>query len=132
MRNPTIWGHDLALMMNAGYVILIFAYGLQKGSFVSMDVFSSRWQPKTQKIVSLLTYLLFFFPLFGLIFPILLDEAITSYRINEVVESHWNAPVWPVNFAILFGVFFLLIQGIAEFLRIIVWLVENEREKIKE
>jgi TRAP-type mannitol/chloroaromatic compound transport system permease small subunit len=109
------------------YIVLVYGYGLQKGGFVSMDMFSSKWKPKTQKIVSFGAYLIFFLPFCGLLLSTTFEGAISSIGVYEVVDETYWYPAWPLNFAIFIGIFLLFIQGIAEMLRNLVWLVENKR-----
>jgi len=124
-NSPTIWAYELIIMTSAIYVIMITSYGLQKGSFVCVDVISSRLSQKTARIIMLLTYFLFFLPFVGGILPSAYNFARTSILIGERSWSFWGQPVWPVKLALFVGLVLLLIQGISEMLKLVIWLAEN-------
>ena len=124
-NSPTIWAYELIIMTSAIYVIMITSYGLQKGSFVCVDVLSSKLPPRIARLVLLLTYFLFFLPFVGGILPSAFNFARTSILIGERSWSFWGQPVWPVKLALFVGLSFLLIKGISEMLKLVIWLVEN-------
>ena len=123
--------YSSVVIITTMYIVLAYSYGLQKGGFVSMDMFSSRWKPRTQKIVALAAYFVFFLPFCGLLLYSTCDGAISSIGEYEVVDETYWYPAWPLKFAIFIGIFLLFIQGIAEMLRNFVWLAENKRSDKK-
>lgn len=124
-NSPTIWATELLTMIFAAYVILVCAYGLQKGSFVCVDVVSSKYGPRLARIMMLITYIIFFIPFVGMILPTSFKFFWRSFSIGENNSTFWAPPIWPVKFALFFGLAMLFIQGISEMIKSVVWLVEN-------
>jgi TRAP-type mannitol/chloroaromatic compound transport system permease small subunit len=103
------------------------AYTLSRGGHVRADMFYRLWKPRTQAVVELVLYVLFFFP--GILALVVAggEYGFESMRIREVsVNSPAGMPIWPLKMMIQFGAGLIAIQGLAEVLRCIVCLREGQ------
>jgi TRAP-type mannitol/chloroaromatic compound transport system permease small subunit len=130
-NSPTIWAYETITMVFAAYVVLICAYGLQKGSFVCVDLFSAKFPPITGNIITLVTYGIFFFPFVGGIMKTSWDFFYKSITTNELSWSQWSPIVWPVKLALFIGLLMLLAQGISEIIKAVVQIQEELRDRKK-
>ena len=62
LNDPTSWAFDLSYLMYGAVFYMAGAYTLSRGGHVRADMFYRKWQPRTQAIVELSLYILFFFP----------------------------------------------------------------------
>lgn len=134
-NSPTVWAYETITMVFAAYVILICAYGLQKGSFVCVDIFSAKFSPITGGIVTIITYALFFIPFVGGIMKTSWDFFYNSIMSNELSWSQWAPVVWPVKLAMFIGLALLLAQGISEIIKAVATLQDNildKKERLNE
>ena len=127
LNNPTSWAFDMSYIMYAGVFYMAGAYTLSRGGHVRADMFYRLWRPRTQAIVELALYLLFFFPgILALVHSGWL-YGWDSTRIFEVsVNSPAGMPIWPLKMLIPFGAGLIALQGLAEVLRCIVCIREGE------
>lgn len=116
--SPTKWSYDLSYMIGGTYFLIGEAYTLKKGRQVRIDIFYSRFSPRTRAIVDVFFYLLFFFPLWiGLVYH-LVPYVYFSVQLQErSMQGYWQPIIYPFKAMMLLGVCLLLLQGVAEFLR---------------
>ncbi|MDI1269823.1 MAG: TRAP transporter small permease subunit [Polaromonas sp.] len=144
LNRPHAWVLDAQIMLYGLLFMMAGAYTLSKNGHVRGDVLYGFLRPRTQAIVDLTLYILFFLP--GVI---ALTWAGWTYA-NEslaIREQTFNAdpiPVYPFKFVIPVSGFVLLLQGIVEIIRCIqciqtgAWPVregdveEVDVEKLKE
>lgn len=144
LNQPHAWVLDAQIMLYGLLFMMAGAYTLSKNGHVRGDVLYGFLRPRTQAIVDLTLYIIFFLP--GVI---ALTWAGWTYA-NEslaIREQTFNAdpiPVYPFKFVIPVSGFVLLLQGIVEIIRCIqciqtgAWPVregdveEVDVEKLKE
>jgi len=144
LNRPHAWVLDAQIMLYGLLFMMAGAYTLSKNGHVRGDVLYGFLRPRTQAIVDLSLYIIFFLP--GVI---ALTWAGWTYA-NEslaIREQTFNAdplPVYPFKFVIPVSGFVLLLQGIVEIIRCIqciqtgAWPVregdveEVDVEKLKE
>ncbi len=144
LDNPHPWAFDVMSMLYGSLFMMAGAYTLSKNGHVRGDVLYGFLRPRTQAIVDLTLYIIFFLP--GVV---ALTWAGWTYA-NEslaIREQTFNAdplPVYPFKFVIPVSGFVLLLQGIVEIIRCIqciqtgAWPVregdveEVDVEKLKE
>jgi TRAP-type mannitol/chloroaromatic compound transport system permease small subunit len=144
LNRPHAWVLDAQIMLYGLLFMMAGAYTLSKNGHVRGDVLYGFLSPRTQAIVDLTLYIIFFLP--GVI---ALTWAGWTYA-NEslaIREQTFNAdpiPVYPFKFVIPVSGFVLLLQGIVEIIRCIqciqtgAWPVregdveEVDVEKLKE
>ncbi len=144
LGRPHAWVLDAQIMLYGLLFMMAGAYTLSKNGHVRGDVLYGFLRPRTQAIVDLTLYIIFFLP--GVV---ALTWAGWTYA-NEslaIREQTFNAdpiPVYPFKFVIPVAGFVLLLQGIVEIIRCIqciqtgAWPVregdveEVDVEKLKE
>jgi TRAP-type mannitol/chloroaromatic compound transport system permease small subunit len=105
--------------------MLVAAYGLLAKSHVSIDIVSGRFSKKTQAVLSLICYLLMYFPFIIVFFYYGLSYAINSWQMLEKSWSIWGPPLYPIKTVIPITAAMLLLQGISEVIKAIDVLVEK-------
>ena len=127
LNEPTSWAFDFSYLMYGAMFYMAGAYTLSRGGHVRADMFYRLWQPRTQAMVELVLYIIFFFP--GVLALCLSgwDYGWGSMKIRESsVNSPAGVPIWPLKMLIPFGAGLLALQGIAEVLRCIICIRGNE------
>ncbi len=127
MNNPTSWAFDFSYLMYGGMFFMAGAYTLSRNGHVRGDFIYRMWRPRTQGIVELSLYVMFFFP--GVIALVIAGwlYGYDAFKIREVsVNSPVGIPVWQLKFLIPFGAGLLALQGIAEVMRCILCIRNNQ------
>jgi len=120
LNAPTSWAFDMSYTLYGGMFFMAGAYTLSRGGHVRADMFYRLWRPRTQATVELVLYFLFYFP--GILALVVSGwgYGFESMRIREVsVNSPAGVPIWPLKMLIPFGAALLTLQGVAEVLRCI-------------
>jgi len=120
LDNPTSWAFDFSYLMYGGLFFMAGAYTLSRNGHVRGDFIYRMWRPRTQGIVELSLYVLFFFP--GVLALVIAgwQYGFEAFKIREVsVNSPVGIPVWQLKLLIPFGAGLLALQGFAEVLRCI-------------
>jgi TRAP-type mannitol/chloroaromatic compound transport system permease small subunit len=126
LRDPTSWAFDLSYMMYGTLFMIGGAYTLSRDGHVRGDFIYRLWRPRTQAIVELILYFLFFFP--GIIALIAAGwkYASRSLRYLEVsVMSPANIPIFQFKLIIVAAGILMLIQGVARVFRCIICIREG-------
>jgi TRAP-type mannitol/chloroaromatic compound transport system permease small subunit len=126
LDNPTSWAFDMSYLMYGALFFMAGAYTLSRNGHVRGDFIYRMWRPRTQAIVELVLYALFFYPgILALVYAGW-DYGTESLRIREVsVNSPIGIPIWPMKMLIPIGAGLLALQGFAEVLRCVVCIREN-------
>lgn len=133
LRAPTSWAFDITYIMYGTLFMMAGAYTLSRDAHVRGDFIYRLWQPRTQGLVELVLYFLFFFPgILALIFAGW-RYAERAWRFGEVsVFSPANIPVYQFKTVIVAAGVLLFIQGIAQVFRCIIAIRTNEWLKAVE
>lgn len=125
--NPTSWAFDVTYIMYGALFMMAGAYTLSRDGHVRADFLYRLWKPRTQAILELVLYFLFFFPgVFALIFAGW-RYAARSWRYMEVsVFSPASIPIFQFKSIIVAAGVLLIVQGVAQVLRCIVCIRTNE------
>ncbi|MEW6689969.1 MAG: TRAP transporter small permease subunit [Pseudomonadota bacterium] len=127
LNEPTSWAFDFSYLMYGAMFYMAGAYTLSRGGHVRADMFYRLWRPRTQAIVELVLYVIFFFP--GVLALVISgwSYGFESMKIRESsVNSPAGVPIWPLKMLIPFGAALLTLQGIAEVLRCILCIRNND------
>jgi TRAP-type mannitol/chloroaromatic compound transport system permease small subunit len=124
-NHPTIWAWDTNEQLLAVTAVLTGGYVLLVKGHTTMDMFSSRWSPKTRAVVHSFTFLL------GVLFLVgLLNKsfklALNSVKIKEYSLGLWGPPIYPLRVIIAIGIFLFLVQAVGEILRNITIIMGEE------
>lgn len=126
LNDPTSWAFDFSFILYGALFIMSGAYTLSRGGHVRADVFSRRWQPRTQARLDIFLYFIFYFP--GVLALVIAGWGYghESWAIREVsVNSPIGVPIWPLKMLIPAAGVLLTLQGIAEVLRGVICLREG-------
>lgn len=109
---PALWTLEMAQFAMVAYYLLGGAYSLQLDSHVRMDLFYSRWSPRTRcwldccTIVFLLVYL-------GLLLYGGLSSTQYALEYGERAHSAWRPYMAPVKIIACIGIVLMLLQAFA-------------------
>ena len=116
-NSPTSWSFEVSKQVYALYFMICAGYTLKHQGHVGIDVLSQYFSPKTQNIVEVICYLLFFFP-FCLV--LLYYGTVFAAKSWQMLETEWGAfaiPLYPIKTIIPITALLLLLQGTAGFIR---------------
>jgi TRAP-type mannitol/chloroaromatic compound transport system permease small subunit len=116
----------MSYMLYGAVFYMAGAYTLSRGGHVRADMFYRLWSQRTQAVVELTLYVLFFFP--GILALVVAGwgYGIESMRLREVsVNSPAGVPIWPLKMMISVGAGLMVLQGFAEVLRCVLCLREG-------
>ena len=124
---PTIWAYD-TLCMSGGALYLIGAsYTYLHESHTRVDLFYNLLSPRRKALMDVICSILFFFPLMGIMLKLAIIWAIKAWRINEVMfQSFWYPPAGPYRTIFALGLFLLILQGVAKFIRDLYFVIRGE------
>jgi TRAP-type mannitol/chloroaromatic compound transport system permease small subunit len=111
-NRPTIWAHELGLMVFGAVSMLAGAYAHKYRGHVNMDLFYARLSNRGKAILDLVT-----FPLFSIFCAILIWKggvyAWRSIAVWEYSQSNWAPLIWPIKLIIPVGAALLFLQGLS-------------------
>jgi TRAP-type mannitol/chloroaromatic compound transport system permease small subunit len=111
-----IWSVEMAQFMLTAYYILGGGYSMQLDSHVRMDLFYSRWSPRTQALADAVTTgFLLFYIMFLLVGGI--SGTIYAIEYNQKNYSTWAPPLAPIKIIMCIGIILMLLQVIAVFFK---------------
>jgi len=120
LRAPTTWAFDFSYITYGALFLMAGAYTLSRNGHVRADVLYRFWRPRTQAMMDLLLYVLFFLPAVAAWMYAGWAYAKFSVQFREVsIFSPAGIPVFPLKALIPVTGLLLLIQGIAEIIRCI-------------
>ena len=124
LHAPTIWAFEVGYMMTGTNFLIGMAYTLREKSHIRIDIFYGHsFSRKAQAVINLIGYGIFLLPAAFLLTDALWDYAYDAYATHELSgQSAWNPVIWPFRLVFFSGFLFLLLQGIAEMLRVIRFL----------
>ena len=117
---PQFWSFHMTRWLWGASAILGGVWTMQRRRHIAIDVVPQRLSPRARTILSLVTYTLFFFPLMVAYLWGVTDQAMWSWSHMEVdrgAEAIWVVPIYPIKTLIPIAVFLLLLQGIANCIR---------------
>jgi TRAP-type mannitol/chloroaromatic compound transport system permease small subunit len=120
-RAPTTWAFDFSYINYGAMFLMAGAYALSRNGHVRADVVYRLWKPRTQAMMDLLLYFLFFLPAVAAWIYAGWNYASFSVRFREVsIFSPAGIPVFPLKALIPVTGILLLLQGIAEIIRCVI------------
>jgi TRAP-type mannitol/chloroaromatic compound transport system permease small subunit len=118
---PTPWAFDVTYIMYGTLFMMAGAYTLSQDGHVRADFIYRLWKPRTQAVVELVLYFLFFFPgILALIFAGW-KYASRSWRFLEVsTMSPANIPIFQFKTVIVVAGVLIFLQGVAQVFRCVI------------
>ncbi|MBC7180949.1 MAG: TRAP transporter small permease subunit [Roseovarius sp.] len=118
LNSPTRWAFDVTKQMFGFYFVLLGGYALRHQSHVRVDLLTANLSQTPARIVDALGYLIFFFPFAWVFTTRSYEFAMRSYMQGETTYGSVQLPVYPLKIAMAVAAVLLLLQGIAEILKI--------------
>lgn len=117
---PHIWSYDVINVFYALHFMLLAGYTLLHQRHVAVDIVSITLPPKTQNVLRILTYLVFFFPFAAVLLYIGAKSSISSWTFKE--RTAIGLPlIYPIIKTITpVTALLLIIQGVSEFTKCLV------------
>lgn len=127
LGKPTIWTHETLSYFFCASIMLTMAYTLKYKQHVAVDLIYARFTPKGKAILDIITFI-FFMGFFSVIFLWKgVVFAATSWAMLERTPSAFNFYVFPAKTLLPLGGLLLLMQGLSDFIKNIVFLVRGEQ-----
>jgi TRAP-type mannitol/chloroaromatic compound transport system permease small subunit len=115
-NSPTVWAYELSGWLLGPLWLLGGAYVLLHDEHVRLDILYKRFTPRKRAIIDLVTFTLFLFYC-SLILIYGWDYFLYSFAKNEHSLTVWGPPIWPLKLMIPVGAAFILLQGVAKYIR---------------
>ena len=125
LNRPHAWVLDAQIMLYGTLFMTAGAYTLSKNGHVRGDVLYGFFRPRTQAIVDLTLYIVFFLPGIVALTWAGWTYANESLVIREQTFSAEPLPLYPFKFVIPLAGAVLLLQGIVEIARCVICLREG-------
>ena len=120
------WGSNAWLELQwylfAAIFLLGAGYTLRHNGHVRVDVFYSRFSPRTQAWIDLFGAALFLLPVMLLILWFSWDGFVLSWQSQEMSPDEGGLIRWPVRLLLPLGLFLLTLQGISEMIKRVAFL----------
>ena len=126
LRKP--WFYiDVNIQLMGTLIILGGGYCLLHQSHIGVDTIVSRLSPRKRTIIDLIL-----FPIFvGSIVALLWQTGISAWESWKVFEKYaggFKLPVYPYRTIVVLGVSLVLLQGTANFIRNLIFVIHPKRE----
>lgn len=119
------WAPEMSIFPFGAAIALGGAYTLLHKGHVRMDIFYSRWSPKVQAAMDIVTFVAFL-GFIGVLLWFGTQSLILAIELGEKSESAWRPVLWPIRLLIPLGALLMLFQGLAGFTRNILTLAGKE------
>ena len=127
LRAPTTWAFDVSYISYGAMFLMAGAYTLSRNGHVRADMIYRNWKPRAQASMDLALYIVFFLPAVLAFIYSGWNYAAMSIRFREVsIFSPAGVPVFPLKALIPLTGVFLLLQGIAEIIRCVICIREDQ------
>jgi TRAP-type mannitol/chloroaromatic compound transport system permease small subunit len=124
---PTIWAYDTLCMAGGTLYLIGASYTYLHESHTRVDLFYNLLSPRRKALMDVICSIFFFFPLMGMMLKLSIVWAIKAWRIHEVMFiSFWYPPAGPYRTIFALGLFHLILQGVAKFIRDLYFVVRGE------
>jgi TRAP-type mannitol/chloroaromatic compound transport system permease small subunit len=124
-NSPTIWSFEITIQLYALYFMIIASYGLLHNSHVSIEIIYEKFGARTRSVLNVLSYLIFFYPFMFVLMVKAIPYVSKSWAANEKSWSVFAPPLYPIKTIIPLMVLLLLIQGTANFIRHVYFMIKG-------
>lgn len=117
LNAPTIWNFEVTIQFSGFLFMIMGAHTLLKESHVAVDIIYKRFSIKQQALLTIIAYLIFFFPFCATILWHGTRFAIASWSTWERTSSAFSPPIYPIKTVVPITGLLLTIQGLSIFIR---------------
>ena len=124
---PTIGAYDV-LCMSGGIIYMLGAsYDYLHDAHTRVDIIYGSLSRKKKAWLDIISSIFLFYPLMIVMFLQAVKWTIKAWKVNEVMfTSFWYPPAAPYRTIFALGIFLLVLQGIAGFIRDIYFVIRGE------
>lgn len=125
-NRPTLCGFEYTKYVYGFHFMIVGGFVLLHKGHVSIDIFYAKVSKKTQVILDIVAYLVFFFPFVSIM---LWQGLLFAQKSWLVLERDWTiceSPVYPAKTVIPVAILLLLLQGISVFIKKLYILFKGE------
>jgi len=127
LGSPHVWTYEIVTLFYGLHFMILAAYTLLLKGHVAIDIVYIRFSPKTQALVDIVTYLVFFFPFILILLWLGTDNSWASWATSEKTATARLPLVIPIMKTVTpVTALLLLLQGFAFFYRRIFFLIKGE------
>ena len=125
---PTIWAYDTLCISGGAMYVLGWSYDYLFDCHTRVDLIYGKLSPKKKAIMNIISSLFLFFPITIALLTISFNWAIRAWRIKEkMISTFWYPPAAPYRTIFALGILLLLLQGTANFIRDIYFVIRGEQ-----
>ena len=126
LDNPRAWAFDVMIMMYGTLFMMAGAYTLAKNGHVRGDVLYGFFRPRTQAMLDLLLYVVFFLPgVIALTYAGYFYASDSWAILEHSSVTSDGPPIYQFKSVIPLAGAFLLVQGIVEIIRCVICLKQG-------
>jgi TRAP-type mannitol/chloroaromatic compound transport system permease small subunit len=126
LNAPTAWIYDINNMMYGTLFMMCGAYTLSQDGHVRGDFLYGSMKPRTQALLDLVLYIVFFLPGIGALTWAGWAYFNESLAMRETTFNATPLPIYPFKFVIPIAGAIVMLQGIAEIVRCVACLRTGE------
>jgi len=125
-NNPTDWIWELCTLLAGAAFVMGGAWVHKEGKHVRTDVIFGNLSRKKQAIIDIFFFLTIFTSFVGVLIWKTVSNAAYSWKIHETTFTMWAPPLYPLKTVIALSFILFGLQGLAKFIRDVVFLVKGE------
>lgn len=123
--SPTIWNFEVTKQLYAFHFMIVAPFTLLHGAHISIDIIYEKFSIKKRDILDIVSYIVFFFPFWTVVFIEGLKYSKASWAIHETGMGIFAIPLYPIKTIIPLTALLMIIQGLALFLRKVYSLIRK-------
>lgn len=121
--NATQWAFAATTQLYALHFMLLGGYAILHDAHIRVDIIREQLTPRMQHIFEVIGYLVFFFPFMTILLLYGWRYAMRSWATNETTYGAvMQIPVYPVKMAIVVTAVLMIMQGLVQLVRSVVFL----------
>lgn len=125
---PTIWVLEVNQYVLCAYAALAGGYTMLHKGHVNVEILYEKFSPKRKALINICSSVCFY----AVVLILLWKSGFIAWEAWETQESSYSmldAPLWPAKMAIPVGAFLLLLQGTANLIRDLIFLLTGKELK---
>ena len=124
---PTIWAYDTLCVFGGIVYLLGASYDFLHDAHTRVDIIYGNLSKKARAWMDVVSAIFLFFPLMIVMFFQALKWTVKAWKVHEVMfTSFWYPPAAPYRTIFALGLFLLIMQGLARFVRDLYYIIRGE------